>query len=103
MCINNNELFVSDYGNRKIKIFSLKGEQIDTIHSVGAFSIAVVDDIIAISDHFAITLISRDESVKNRVDLESTSASYPLAAGQLEKYCRACLHKYHLETSLWCN
>lgn len=80
MCINNNELFVSDYSNRKIKIFSLKGEQIDTIHSVGAFSIAVVDDIIAISDHFAITFISRDESVKYRVDLESTSASYPLAA-----------------------
>ncbi|CAC5404147.1 TRIM56 [Mytilus coruscus] len=78
LCVIKNEIYVSDYANRKIKIFSLKGEHIDTLHNIAAFSITGFDDVIAVSDHFAVTILSKDESIKYRVDLQSTSASYPL-------------------------
>lgn len=79
LCIVNNELIVSDYANRKIKILSLSGTHIKSISSTTALSIAAFDDVIGVSDHFAVTVVSRDNSMKHRIDLESTSGSYPLS------------------------
>ncbi|VDI42486.1 tripartite motif-containing protein 56 [Mytilus galloprovincialis] len=48
LCVIKNEIYVSDYANRKIKIFSLKGEHIDTLQNIAAFSITGFDDVIAV-------------------------------------------------------